>query len=232
MWNVISQKNGVSAMSIDRALGIGSYKTAWIWLHKIRRAMVRPGRDRLHGIVQVDETFIGGKSHGKRGRGAAGKSLVLVAVEKDGNGSGRIRLKQIPDASGQSLNEALQLTVEPGSIVETDDWKGYSQIGKKGYKRQIIRTTCDLGDNLLPLCHRQAALLKRWLDGTHHGAVSHEHLCYYLDEYTFRFNRRTSSHRGKLFYRLLQNAISINPTHLDDIAKGIRGKTHGKTHNI
>lgn len=231
IWWVSSQKNGASALGLQRILGLGSYETAWTWLHKLRRAMVRPGRDRLSGSVQVDETYIGGEKPGKRGRGAEGKTLVVIAAEENGKATGRIRLKQVADASAKSLEAAVQETIDPGTVVKTDGWGGYNRLRSLGYKHKVIRKTADVGENLLPLCHREASLIKRWLDGTHQGAVSHEHLAYYLDEYTFRFNRRTSSYRGKLFYRLLQNAVAIEPTTYNGIALGVRGPKSHK-HNI
>lgn len=224
IWWVTSQKNGASALGLKRILGLGSYETAWTWLHKLRRAMVRPGRDRLSGSVQVDETYIGGEKPGKRGRGAEGKTLVIIAAQEDGKATGRIRLKQVTDASGKSLEAAVKDTIEPGAVVKTDGWCGYNGLRYLGYKHKVIRKTADVGENLLPLCHREAGLIKRWLAGTHQGAVSHEHLAYYLDEYTFRFNRRTSSYRGKLFYRLLQNAVVIEPTPYNGITLGVRGR--------
>ena len=225
IWWVTSQKNGASALGLQRILGLGSYETAWTWLHKLRRAMVRPGRDRLSGTIQVDETYIGGEKSGKRGRGAEGKTLVLIAAQEHGKITGRIRLKQIADASGESLEGAVQEMLEPGAIVKTDGWNGYNGIKSIGYGHRIIRKTADIGDNLLPLCHREAALIKRWLAGTHQEAASHEHLGYYLDEYTFRFNRRTSRYRGKLFFRLLQNAVVVDPVTYQDMAMGgIRGR--------
>jgi len=224
IWWVTSQKNGASALGLQRILGFGSYETAWTWLHKLRRAMVRPGRDRLSGTIQVDETYIGGKKPGKRGRGAEGKTLVLIAAQEDGKITGRIRLKQIADASGKSLEEAVEETVEPGAVVKTDDWNGYNGLKSIGYRHRIVRKTATTGDNLLPLCHREASLIKRWLAGTHQEAVSHEHLGYYLDEYTFRFNRRTSRYRGKLFYRLLQNAVVLDAVTYQEIVKGLRGR--------
>ena len=223
IWWVTSQKNGASALGLKRILGLGSYETAWTWLHKLRRAMVRPGRDRLSGSVQVDETYIGGEKPGKRGRGAEGKTLVIIAAQEDGKATGRIRLKQVADASGKSLEAAVKDTIAPGTVVKTDGWRGYNGLRSLGYKHKVIRKTADVGKNLLPLCHREAGLIKRWLAGTHQGAVSHEHLAYYLDEYTFRFNRRTSSYRGKLFYRLLQNAVVIEPTPYNGITLGVRG---------
>lgn len=220
MWYVIGQKNGVSALGLQRVLGLSRYETVWIWLHKLRTAMVRPGRDRLSGTVEVDETYVGGVWAGKRGRGAAGKSLVVIAVEDKDSLLGRIRLRRVPDASASSLIPAVRESVEPGSVVRTDGWKGYSRMASEGYKHEVVRQSGDIGENLLPLTNRVAALLKRWLQGTHQGAVRVSHLDYYLDEYTFRFNRRTSRSRGKLFYRLVQQAVSVDTVKGEDIRGG------------
>lgn len=220
IWYVVNQKNGVSALGLQRVLGIKSYRTAWTWLHKLRCAMVRPGRDRLSGIVEVDETYIGGKKPGKRGRGAEGKSLVVVAVEHKDDHFGRIRLTRVADASAKNLIPAVQESVEVGSLVRTDGWKGYAQLLSKGYQHSVIRQGTNIGDNLLPLTSRVVALLKSWLQGTHQGAVQPSHLDYYLDEFTFRFNRRTSRSRGKLFYRLVQQAVIIPPIKGKDIRGG------------
>lgn len=213
MWYVVNQKLGVSALGLQRALGLGSYHTAWNWLHKLRRAMVRPGRDRLCGQVEVDEVFIGGVRPGKRGRGAAGKALVVIAVQEaeKGTGMGRIRLQQVADAAGKSLEPAVWDMVEPGSTVRTDGWGGYNGLTELGYNHVVVGKSPDLGNNLLPLANRIASLLKRWLLGTHQGAVEHSHLEYYLDEYTFRFNRRTSKSRGLRFDRLINQAIDLGP---------------------
>lgn len=217
IWHITNQKYGANALGLQRILGFGSYRTAWAWLHKLRRAMVRPGRDRLSGTIEVDETFIGGEKAGKRGRGAAGKELVVIAAQKDGRKLGRIRLQRVPDASGNSLENAIQNNIEPGSIIQTDGWQGYNAIGELGYLHEVIREDTDVGDNLLPKAHLVASLLKRWLLGTYQGAVRPVHLDYYLDEYTFRFNRRTSRSRGKLFYRLLQQAAEVRPVTIHEI---------------
>lgn len=211
LWHVTNQKYGASALGMQRILGLGSYHTAWNWLHKLRRAMVRPGRDRLAGTVEVDEIFIGGERPGKRGRGAAGKTLVLIAAQADGTRIGRIRLARVASASGKHLEPAVSQAVEPGSTVRTDGWGGYNGLTALGYGHTVIRSTPAVGKNLLPLANRVAALLKRWLLGTHQGAVQPEHLDYYLDEFTFRFNRRTSGSRGLLFYRLLDQAVHLSP---------------------
>lgn len=170
--------------------------------------MVRPGRDRLSGTLEVDETYIGGKRPGKRGRGAEGKSLVLIAVEDKDNHIGRILLQRVPDA-GASLIPTVQVSVQPGTVVRTDGWSSCGQLFSKGYKHITVRQSADVGDNLLPLVNRVAALLKRWLQGTHQGAMPASHLEYYLDEFTFRFNRRTLRSRGKLFFRLVQQSVSV-----------------------
>jgi len=224
IWFVTNQKTGASALSLQRLLGLGSYLTAWTWLHKLRRAMVRPGRDRLSGRIEVDETYIGGVRPGKRGRGALGKSLVVIAAEKDGKRIGRIRLVRVPDASAESLEEAVRQSTIPGSVISTDAWKGYGRLISHGYNHDVVRKTAEVGDNLLPHCHRVAALLKRWILGTHQGAVSHNHLDYYLDEYTFRFNRRTSGSRGKLFYRLVQQAAAIEPAPYQAMIETVKSK--------
>ena len=211
MWYVVCQKQGVSALGLQSILGLGSYRIVWAWLHKLRIAMVRPGRDLLSGTVEVDETLVGGERSGKRGRGAEGKELVLVAVEDQGKkGMGRIRLKYIPDASGPTLEKAVAELVEPGSKVRTDGWRGYNALKRKGFNHMVMKHTEDLpGDSPTPMVDLIASLLKRWLLGTHQGAQHLSHLHYYLDEFTFRFNRRTSSSRGKLFYRLVQQSLQV-----------------------
>lgn len=211
MWYVTNQKSGVSALGLQRTLGLGSYRTAWSWLQKLRTAMVRPGRDRLAGVVEADETYLGGPRPGRHGRGAAGKVLVSVIAQVDGRGIGRIRLRCIPDASARSLERAVRTAVEPGSVVRTDGWHGYSQLRALGYRHEIVREEAEAGQHLLPRVNRVVALFKRWLLGVHQGAVTPAYLDAYLDEFTFRFNRRTSRWRGKLFYRLVQQAVAVEP---------------------
>jgi transposase-like protein len=175
MWHIANQKYGANALGLKRLLGLGSYHTAWQWLHKLRRAMVRPNRDKLSGIVEVDETYVGGAKPGKRGRGAAGKALVGIAVEvnesDDDHVLGRIRLRHLEDASGDSLIPFIQDVIQPKSIVRTDDWSGYTTLTGCGFTQMVLG----------------------------------------LDEFTFRFNRRTSASRGKLFYRLVQQAMMVDP---------------------
>lgn len=225
MWWVTNQKPGVSALGLQRTLGLGSYQTAWVWLHKLRRAMVRPGRDRLRGRVEVDETFVGGaEKGGKRGRGAGRKEIVVIAVEvHEPRGFGRARIRRIPDASGASLVPFVCDSIEPGSEVLTDSWRGYTDVPKHGYTR-IKTNLSDSGDPahvVMPGVHRIASLLKRWLLGIHQGAVRAKHLGYYLDEYAFRFNRRTSRSRGKLFYRLVQQAVAVDAVPYGRLVGGV-----------
>jgi len=215
IWYVTGQKHGASALGLQRVLGLGSYHTAWAWLHRLRQAMVRPGRERLTGTVQVDESYWGGERPGKRGRGATGKSLILAAVEHTGRRLGRIRLVRIADAQAQTLAGALATLVEPGSSIETDGLPSYRGLGAAGYHHQVIRA--DSRDDLLPQVHLVVSLLKRWLLGTHQGGVQASHLDYYLDEFTFRLNRRTSHSRGLLFRRVLEHAVQLPPVREADL---------------
>ena len=215
MWFVTSQKDGASALGLKRVLGLGSYQTAWTWLHKLRRAMVRPGRDALRGRIEVDETYVGGtETGGKRGRGAEKKEIVAVAVEVlTPRGFGRVRMRRVPDVSAASLIPFICDVAEEGSEVLTDGWGGYNRVSECGYKhnRIVLSDSGDPAHVSMPGVHRVAALVKRWLLSTHQGSVSGKHLEYYLDEYTFRFNRRTSRSRGLLFYRLVQQAVATAP---------------------
>lgn len=213
MWWVTSQKNGASAKGLQQNLGLASYQTAWAWLHKLRRAMVRPGRDRLSGLVEVDETYVGGREEAP-GRGAENKTLVAIAIEKKGRQLGRARMAVVADGTRDQLCGFIQTCVEPGSTIRTDGWQGYRDIKNRGYihDRILQQGNSQEPSELLPGVHRIAALLKRWLLGTHQGAVTAAHLPYYLDEFTFRFNRRKSKARGKLFYRLVEQAVAIEPT--------------------
>lgn len=222
IWYVTSQKFGGSALGLKRVLGLGSYQTAWSWLHKMRRAMVCSGRDRLRGRVEVDESYVGGEEKGAHGRQTEKKAIVAIAIEiHSPMGFGRVRMRQVPDVSSDSLTEFVQYAVQPGSVVLTDGWKGYSGLQQKGYSHEVIvlSATGDPAHVALPGVHRIASLLKRWLLSTHQGAVSRKHLDYYLDEYTFRFNRRSSKARGLLFYRLCQQAVKVRPLYYAQIVK-------------
>ena len=171
-------------------------------------------------MIEVDEAFIGGPRSGKRWRGSAGETLIMIAAQADRRKIGRIRMVRIPSASAANLLSAIEQTIEPGTCIQTDQWKGYSGLKKHGYGHEVIHPTSELGENLLPRINLRASLLKRWLLGTHQGAVRSQHLDYYLDEFTFRFNRRTSRSRGLLFYRLLQQAVALGPIKGKDLIGG------------
>jgi transposase-like protein/ribosomal protein L37AE/L43A len=211
MWWVTTQKNGASALGLQRELGLKTYWTAWTWLHKLRRAMVRPGRDRLSGRVEVDETYIGGPEEGVIGRLAHDKALVLVAAQEDGSRIGRIRLQRVTALTKASVRRFVEQAIEPGSVLRTDGLNVYQGLAGYDHQPVIVKNQAADASTVLPRVHRVASLLKRWLLGTHQGAVRAEHLDYYLDEFTFRFNRRRSASRGKLFYRLVQQAMQVEP---------------------
>jgi transposase-like protein len=226
-WYLTNQKQGVSALGLQRVLGLGSYETAWTMLHRFRRAMVRPGRERLKGRVEVDETFlaltdrqepisrVGRKSN-------TDKVLVVIAVEMlEPKGFGRIRLRRIADDSAACVIPFVQEAVEPGAEVRTDGSAAYRSLGELGYEH---RRTVMLGSDVpahvsMAGVHRVASLIKRWILGTHHGSVQPEHLDAYLNEFVFRFNRRTSASRGMLFYRLLQQAVVTEPVTYEDVVR-------------
>lgn len=220
IWYVTNQKFGASALGLQRVLGLGSYETAWTIVHKLRRAMVRPDRDLLSGLVEVDETYVGGEEKGVHGRFTQKKAIVAIALElHEPRGYGRVRIRQVADVSAGSLVPFVCETIAPGSTVKTDGWTSYRTITKHGYHHEptSIRASGDPAHVVMPGVHRIASLLKRWLLGTHQGAVRPEHLDAYLDEYTFRFNRRHSRARGLLFYRLLEQAVQTPPAPYKDI---------------
>ena len=163
--------------------------------------------------VEVDETIVGGVEPGGGRRHLGKKALVVIAAEVRGRAIGRIRMQRVADASADSLVTFVQPAVEPGAVVITDGLQSYRGLAQRGYRhdRRVVLGSRETADPVLPRIHRVASLLKRWLLGTHQGGVSREHLDYYLDEFTFRFNRRTSRHRGKLFYRLLEQAVAVGP---------------------
>jgi len=218
IWWMVAQKNGVSAKGLQKILGLGSYRTSWTWLHKFRRLMVFSGRTKLQGTVEVDEVMIGGKTSGKRGRGAEGKSLIAVAVEVQGRKTGRMRMAKIPDASSDSLNRFIENNIEQSSTIITDGWTSYSNLVNMGYLHKIQKAEIKENDEeVLPNVHRIASLLKRWLLGTHQSYLNKNKLEYYLDEYVFRYNRRTSTSRGLLFLRLIEQAVITEPVSYKEI---------------
>ena len=214
-------------MELKRQMGFGSYQTAWSWLHKIRRAMVRPERAPLSDRIEADETLVGGAQPGRTGRGAAGKTEVAGAVEaKPGKGRqrrlGRLRLAALPDASAASLQGFLAINTARPVAVTTDGWAGYSGLEAAGYRHEPINLSRTWGDAALrlPAVHLVFSLAKRWLLGTHHGAVRPKHLQAYLDEFVFRFNRRTAKSIAHRFARVIQQGVLTPPTTYRDIVAG------------
>jgi hypothetical protein len=221
VWFVTSQKNGVSAQGLKDALGFRSYETAWAWLHKLRRAMVRPDRELLAGVVELDQSFLGGRATGKAG-GSTDKAPITIAVERDERGRlGRVRLELADRPGGRDMVEFAAEVIAPGSTICTDGAAVFTRLSDRGYIHQATpgNRAMDL-DAVMPGPHLVSALLKRWTAGTLHYRLSRQHLPYYLDEFTFRFNRRKSKARGLLFYRLLQQAVDTDPHPLKELIGG------------
>lgn len=208
-WEITSQKYGANALGLQRTLGLGSYQTAWAWLHKFRRAMVVPERDQLSGIVEADESYVGGAEAEIRGRKTLKKAIVAIAVEINDDRLGRIRLRMVPNVGRKALTGFLSDVVVPGSVIRTDGWEGYRPLKDMGYRHEVtvLSQSPKPAHVVMPSVHLVFSLLKRWILGTFQGGIAREHLPYYLDEYTFRFNRRASRARGLLFYRLLEQAV-------------------------
>jgi transposase-like protein len=221
IWFVTSQKNGVSAQGLKDAFGFGSYETAWAWLHKLRRAMVRPDRERLEGVVELDQSYLGGKTKGKHGL-AGGMEPITIAVERDDRGRlGRVRLELAEKAGGLDMVEFACQVVASGATIRTDGARMFQRLKSKGYTHQPVRGySAEDPDAVMPGAHMVSSLLKRWTAGTLHYRISRQHLPYYLDEFTFRFNRRKSKARGMLFYRLLQQAAGTDPHPLKELIGG------------
>ena len=229
-WLFATGKDGISALSVKRTLEIGSYPTAWAMLHRLRSVLVRPGREQLSGTVEVDETYIGGEEPGLPGGRAKGKKvLTCIAVElREPKGLGRCRIQPIDDASSASLHPFVTEHIAPGATIVTDGWQGYSGL-QNGYihDRRSQRAARSRGEDpgkLLPGVHRVAALAKRWLLGTHQGSTEEAHLASYLNEFTFRFNRRRSRSRGMVFFRVLELAVAHDPVRFQDLVANRRPK--------
>jgi transposase-like protein len=228
----VSGKDGISALHLKRTLEIGSYQTAWAMLHRFRSVLVRPGRERLSGRVEVDETYIGGQEPGLAGGRAKGKKVltgIAVEVPLEG-GIGRCRMAPIENAKGATLRTFIKDNVVPGALIVTDGWSGYRGISKHGYSHEshnqrAARARGEDQGNLLPGVHRIASLAKRWLLGTHQGSVGSAHLPSYLNEFVFRFNRRTSRSRGMLFYRVMELAVGHEPVRYHELLKSRRPGT-------
>jgi transposase-like protein/DNA-directed RNA polymerase subunit RPC12/RpoP len=221
MWWFTTRKSGVNAINLKDLLGLGSYQTAWLWLHKLRRCTIRNGREQLSGTVEVDEFVIGGQHPGKRGRGANGKTIVVAAVEKKGKKLGRIRLQVVPDCSANILEQSVKANVTPGSTVKTDGWIGYNFLDESSYIHdQVVASHIAEKESVLPGVHLIASLVKRLIIGTFQGRFDPKHLQSYLDEYVFRFNRRTSRNIGKKFMRIAQQVTASTITTYEQIKAG------------
>ena len=233
MWLFVTQKDGISAKSLQENLGISSYKSAWSLLHKLRIAMVRSEREKLSGIVEIDELYIGGVLEGgKRGRGSENKYPVIIAVQLEQLSENpnraslrdyslaKIRLKNVPNVSKEEWHTFIKENIEKGSILIRDDWTGYAGIDDEGYTSEITKTSKGkTEDDMLPHAHLAISLIKRWILGTYQGSVDEAHLQTYLEEYTFRFNRKSSHNRGWLFYRMVQGAMSTVPHPYEDLIR-------------
>lgn len=234
-WHMTAAKNGVSAKTLHRILGFGSYQTAWAMLHRYRCAISNAGHDLLYGHVEVDETVFGGVKHGKRGRGADGKVLVAVAVELlTPKGFGRCRLKIIPNAEASTLKTFIHKHIEPGSTIYTDGLASYPSAAGTEYIHQgtSVKGSGKDASEVLPGVHRVASLVKRWMMGTHQGSFEAEHLQAYLDEFAFRFNRRKSKHRGMLFYRLIEQSVAMHPMSFQELVANPKPKVDGKDFSV
>ena len=210
---VTTHTPGMSALQFQRQVGLQNYETAFSMLHKLRASMVRPSRSNLSGIVEVDETYIGGKHPGKTGRGAEGKVIVVGAVDIRGKYANRVRLMVIHNVTQATLTEFIRSNIEEGSTIKTDDWHGYNKLKQSGYNH-IVSTE-------LTHIHRVFSNLKTWLLGTHHG-VSPQHLQAYLNEYTYRFNRRKTPMAG------FQTVLGLAKERLGPTYKGLYGIAKGK----
>lgn len=229
-WHITHQKHGASALGLQRVLGLNSYQTAWTMLHRLRRAMVRPDRELLHGQVEVDESYLDISDREEsslparqRKKSRTNKVLVVIAVEiLQPKGFGRIRLRRIPKDSAEYVIPFIQSTIQPGAVVRTDGSAAYRSLKALGYahNRNVMLGSDTAAHVSMAGVHRVASLVKRWVMGTHHGAVHPEHLDTYLEEFVFRFNRRKSRSRGMLFFRLLEQAVITNPVTYRDVVKG------------
>jgi transposase-like protein len=213
IFEVTASKQGISAAELQRKLGLGSYQTAWSWLQKIRTAMVRPNREPLSGEVEIDESYLGGPEPGKPGRAAEKKAIIAAAVEKRGPGCGRVRLGLIADVSATALLGFVEKHLGGGETAHTDGWRGYATLAKTGY-RHIVSVLSQLDRTaaaVLPRVHLVFSLIKRWILGTHQGSLSLKHLAGYLEEFTFRFNRRRARQITHGAERVLGTATATPP---------------------
>jgi len=220
-WLLMASKQGLSALELQRVTGLGSYQTAWAMLHRFRVAMTSTGRGPLTGRVEVDESIYGGVTAGIRGRELGGKALVIGAVERRGpHGFGRARLIVVPDASRRTVSRFLTENIDQDATIITDGWSAYPDVAARlhmAHEAHRISAQTEPAHVVLPGVHRVFSLSKRMLEATYQGGVQIEHLQAYLDEFTFRFNRRTARQRGLLFLRLLEHAVTTPTTGYSDL---------------
>ena len=211
LWWFSTRKTGVNAVNLQQLLGLGSYKTAWEWLQKLRSCTIRAGREKLSGNVEVDEFYLGGE-RGKKGRGSPFKSAVAIAVERKGRKLGRLRMRVITRCTVQELIPFVTNNVLSGSTVTTDGWAGYNGLENEGFQhRKIFQSKSEEKESVLSGVHLIASLVKRLILGTFQGRFEEKYLQRYLDEYVFRFNRRSTTSPGKRFWRIAQFAAASKP---------------------
>lgn len=218
LWWFSTRKGSVSATALKDLLGLGSYQTAWCWLQKLRTCTVFTDRSKLSGTIEVDEFYLGGVHSGQRGRGAGHKCKVAVAIERQGRKLGRLRLQVIEQCSEQELTSFAKANITLGSHITTDGWFAYRALQNKGYSHKaVVQSKAENKESVLPGVNLVTSLFKRVILGTFHGRLDSKYLQRYLDEYVFRFNRRTSRSIGKRFWRIMQQAAHSNPIARKDL---------------
>lgn len=216
-WRIVraKPKRGLSALYLMKTLKLGSYNTAWEWFHKLRRGMVRIGRDKLEDIVEVDVAYLGGVESRIKGPNAEKKAMVAIAAEVKGNWPDRIRMAVIPDVSEKTLQKFVLDNVNTGAIVRTNGWKGYNGLERQGYRHKKDKKSLAVENLphkiLLPRVKQVVTRFDHMWLGTYEGAIRPSHLAYYLDEFTFHFNHRKLKDPGLLFYRLIEQAVDCGP---------------------
>jgi len=207
IFEISVHRHGISAKDLQRIMGFGSYKTAWTWLHKLRRALVRPGREPLSAIVQLDEGLVGGKG--------SEKSMVLVGAEP----GGRVRLAHAENNDEETLKRFADTQVAATAAVTTDGLASYNvrSLGQRPHEKTVQTPEQKRESDAVQHCHWAISNLKRWLLGTHHGAVSGKHLQAYLDEFAFRYNRRKTKGVGRIAARVLENLVTFKPVSMREL---------------
>ena len=214
LWWFSTRKTSVNATSLKELLGLGSYQTAWCWLQKLRTCTVFPDRSKLSGVIEVDEFYLGGEHSGQRGRGAEHKCKVAVAIERQGRKLGRLRLQVIKDCSADELISFATENITIGSHITTDGWPAYNGLVSKGYDHKaVVQSKAEEKETVLPGVHLVTSLFKRVILGTFQGRFDPQYLQRYLDEYVFRFNRRSCRSVGKKFWRMMQQAAHSGPVY-------------------